>query len=243
MDRAVSELPTETTTGPALFDAYGDSYRDAVQSSIAFAGANLDHFTEVKAEHVLDLCRRHLGDPSRQRVLDVGCGVGVTDRLLVDHLGDLHGVDVSSAEVARAADDVPGATYQSYDGVRLPHPDGSFDLSFCINVIHHVPVAQWPSFVAELARVVRPGGLVAVFEHNRFNPLTRRAVAACEFDADATLVPRRRLRRLVQDAGLTPIESPYIVFLPFGGAAAFRVDRLLRAVPAGAQYYLAARRP
>lgn len=239
----MSELPTETTTGPALFDAYGDSYRDAVQSSIAFAGANLDHFTEVKAEHVLDLCRRHLGDPSRQRVLDVGCGVGVTDRLLVDHLGDLHGVDVSSAEVARAADDVPGATYQSYDGVRLPHPDGSFDLSFCINVIHHVPVAQWPSFVAELARVVRPGGLVAVFEHNRFNPLTRRAVAACEFDADATLVPRRRLRRLVQDAGLTPIESPYIVFLPFGGAAAFRVDRLLRAVPAGAQYYLAARRP
>jgi SAM-dependent methyltransferase len=239
----VTEPSTSSATEPALFDAYGDTYRDAVQSSISFAGASLDHFTEMKAKHLLDLCRRHLGDPARQRALDVGCGVGVTDRLLVEHIGDLHGVDVSSAEVARAAQDVPAATYQHYDGARLPHPDGSFDLSFCINVIHHVPVPQWPSFVAELARVVRPGGLVAVFEHNRFNPLTRRAVAACEFDVDATLVPRRRLRRLAQDAGLTPIESPYIVFLPFGGPAAFRIDRALRGLPAGAQYYLAARRP
>lgn len=239
----MTEPSSSSATEPALFDAYGDSYRDAVQSSISFAGGNLDHFTEIKAQHVLDLCRRHLGDPGRQRVLDVGCGVGVTDRLLVEQLGDLHGVDVSGTEVARAASDVPDATYQCYDGVRLPHPDGAFDLSFCINVLHHVPVTQWSSFVTELARVVRPGGLVAVFEHNRFNPLTRRAVAACEFDADATLVPRRKLRHLIQDAGLTLIEAPYIVFLPLGGAATFRVDRVLRALPAGAQYYMAARRP
>ena len=40
-----------------------------------------------------------------------------------------------------------------------------------------------------MRRVVRPGGLLCIIEHNPFNPLTRLAVVRCEFDRDAVLLP------------------------------------------------------
>jgi hypothetical protein len=106
-----------------------------------------------------------------------------------------------------------------------------------------VPTAQCPRFAAELARVVRPGGLVAVFEHNPFNPLTRWAVQRCEFDRDAVLLSRGRATTVLRRAGLELAERRYIVFLPFGGERMEPLERRLGNLPIGAQYYVAARRP
>ena len=144
----------------------------------------------------------------------MGCGTGETDRFLASTFGDLHGVDMSERLIERARAAVPGVQYRSYDGERLPYEDSAFDLSFCINVMHHVPPPDWSAFVAEMERITRPGGVVAVFEHNPLNPLTRRVVSNCSFDADAVLLRRRVTERLLAGAGLTAIEGGYILFLP-----------------------------
>jgi SAM-dependent methyltransferase len=174
--------------------------------------------------------------------LDIGCGIGGTDRYLIDKVRRLHGVDVPDEVVDRARANVPGAVYSSYDGRRLPFADGSFDLAFTINVMHHVPPSQWPLFTREMARVLRPGGLAVVFEHNPYNPLTRHAVRECSFDADAVLLPRRATCNLARAAGLDIVETRYILFTPFRGGLAEWVDKRLGRMPVGAQYYVASRK-
>jgi SAM-dependent methyltransferase len=225
-----------------LFDSYKETYVDEVEKSIHFIGQDHDFFTRAKARHLLEIAAAELGDPAQLTVLDVGCGPGETDVHLVQHVRELHGVDVSAELVERAAQTNPAATYTAYDGDRLPYEDGRFDLAFAICVVHHVPPEQWAAFVTELSRVVRPGGVVAIAEHNPFNPLTRVAVNRCEFDEDAVLLSRRKATALQRRAGLTPVSSRYILFFPWEKPLLAQAEALLRRVPLGAQYIAVARR-
>jgi SAM-dependent methyltransferase len=105
-----------------------------------------------------------------------------------------------------------------------------------------VPPAEREAFVEEMRRVTRPGGLVAIFEHNPLNPLTRKAVRDCPFDEDAILLTRGETRRRLAEAGLAEVEAPYIVFFPREGDLRSRVERRLGWLPLGAQYYVASSR-
>ena len=227
----------------ADFDDYADSYGEAVGRSVAFAGQDVDHYARRKVAHLLDLVRRRVGDPRRVSALDVGCGIGITDSFLADHLGGLHGVDTAADAVERAAARNPTVRYQAYDGAVLPFPDGAVDVAFAVCVAHHVELDERPAFAAELRRVVRPGGLVVLFEHNPLNPLTRVAVSRCEFDRGVVLLTRQHASALLASAGLLVAERRFIVFLPVEGRASHQVDRALRHVPFGAQHYVAAHRP
>lgn len=191
---------------------------------------------------LIELTRRELGATTDQRALDVGCGTGETDAYLEGRFRELHGVDVAPSVVETAAQRNPWVHYSAYDGVTLPYGDGEFDLVFAICVVHHVPPADWPRFVRELARVVRPGGVLALLEHNPLNPLTRLAVARCEFDEDAVLLSRRRALALVESAGLEPLRSRYFLFFPWRSRALAALERPLGVVPFGAQYVAAGRR-
>jgi SAM-dependent methyltransferase len=225
------------------FDQYRDSYRDAVEESIAFAGGEHARYVRAKASLLVDLARRKQGDPSTLEVLDVGCGPGETDAFLEGAFGDLHGVDLSAPMVERAAERNPWARYVSYEqGDALPYEDDAFDLSFAICVLHHVPPEGRASLGAEMARVTRRGGLVAVFEHNPWNPLTRKAVRDCSFDEDAVLLSRPETSRLLRGADLEPAESAFIIFFPQNTPRLERIERRLGWLPLGAQYYVACRR-
>jgi SAM-dependent methyltransferase len=225
----------------SLFDAYADTYREEVERATAFARRDLSFFTRAKADALLELAGDLLGDPAELRALDVGCGIGETDALL-GALGELHGVDVSREAVRRAQARSPRTTYRCYDGEHLPYPNGSFDLAFAICVVHHVPPERWRRFAAELVRVVRPGGVAAIVEHNPLNPLTRLVVARCRFDRGARLLGRRRALELLDGAGLAPAWQRYILFVPWQGRTSRAVERRLRSVPLGAQYVVAGRR-
>jgi SAM-dependent methyltransferase len=224
----------------ADFDVWKDSYRDEVEKVVAFSGQDADYFAELKARALIDLAHRRVGDPKGLTAVDVGCGIGATDRHLVDAFGKVIGVDIVAGVLERAAVEVPEAEFRHYDGDLLPVADGSVDVVFAICVVHHVPPARWAAFAGEMARVLRPGGIAAIFEHNPLNPLTRRVVANCVFDEDAVLLRRHTAAGLLAGAGLRAPEHRYIAFLPFGGAKVAPVEAALRRVPLGAQYYVAA---
>ncbi len=135
---------------------------------------------------------------------------------------------------------VPGVEFRSYDGRTLPFAAGTFDLVLAICVLHHVPPPQRPEFVCELARVTRPGGHVVVFEHNPFNPLTRRAVRGCELDAGVALARAGDVRRLLSGVRAEVCCSDYFLFTPFGGRIGPSADRWLRRLPLGGQYVVMA---
>ena len=221
---------------PTQFDAHAPTYAEEVNRSIAFVGLKLDYFTRVKANYALDLLAAHFGATERLAMLDIGCGVGGSHAMLAPKLGALSGTDVSGASIAEAGQANPGVAYQTYDGLRLPYPDASYDTAMTVCVMHHVPPAQWPAFAAEMRRVVRPGGLALVFEHNPLNPLTRRAVSNCEFDADAVLLGQRRTRALLGGAGFADVRSRAILSIPSVGRRTRALDRALGRLSLGAQY-------
>jgi SAM-dependent methyltransferase len=230
---------------PAVdFDEYSDGYRDAVEESISFVGANLDFFTQAKAEALIELVRDRIGDPTRASFLDVGCGPGETDRLLGGRVGRLAGVDVSDRMIGRASRLNPWAEYRGFaPGGPLPFEEASFDVCFAISVLHHVPPPERAGLIDGMKRVIRPGGLLAVFEHNPFNPLTRRAVAGCEFDRDAELLRSHEARRLLREAGLPNPGRRYILFFTRTSELLRGIERRLGWLPLGAQYVAFAQRP
>jgi len=220
----------------ADFEDFKDRYTDVVQAALPFSGLKHDFFTEVKAEHLVRLVRGQRGGPQAAEVLDVGCGIGLTDSLIAPHVGRLAGVDISPGVVARAASLNPAASYEVYDGNTLPFPDSSFDLVFAVNVLHHVPPPHWPGTVHEMRRVCREGGSVVVFEHNPYNPLTRRVVGRCELDDNAVLLKGKEISALFERSGLRRVERRYILFFPFRGRAFRWADDRLGWLPLGAQY-------
>jgi SAM-dependent methyltransferase len=221
----------------AEFDRFRDSYEVELGRALGPFGDDVDGFAETKARRLLALAQERFGETSGRNVLDVGCGVGLTDGFLEPHVGSIVGTDVSEEMVRRAAAENPAVTYTAYDGHTLPFEDDSFDLVFAICVVHHVLPGRWDAFVGELARVTRSAGLVAIGEHNPLNPLTRLVVSRCSFDGDAVLLGRRVARGLLTAAGLKPSKSPYIVFFPWRNSTLERIERRLERLPLGAQYF------
>jgi len=218
-------------------------YVAEVNRSIAFSGVEQDFFTLGKARRLLEILRRRGFDPHSTRLLDIGCGVGLIHKHLVSKLGVINGVDVAKDALDLAARDNPGVSYEAYEGERLPVKDNAYDAAMTICVMHHVPPNQWGAFVADALRVLRPGGLFVVFEHNPWNPLTRLAVARCPFDFDAVLLSPSKLQGLLSGAGFSEVSREFVFFAPFKGEAVAAVEAKLRWLPLGAQYAAIGRKP
>ncbi len=220
------------------FDQYKDSYVKSVEASVSFSGKGHRFFTQVKARELLNSLRRLKGETQTLSILDVGCGTGATDEFLVGEFNQVSGTDVSEGVLETARKNQPSVLYKFYDGLTLPFADASFDVSFTICVMHHVPPTHWSAFIAEMKRVTKPGGLCYVFEHNPLNPLTRKAVRDCEFDQDAVLLNKARVRELFQEVDLEIQEERYILFAPIEGELIRRAESMLRWLPIGAQYFV-----
>ncbi|WP_024509176.1 class I SAM-dependent methyltransferase [Bradyrhizobium sp. ARR65] len=218
-----------------LFDSYRSNYRDVVQSSIDFSGLPHSFFMRAKADLLRELIGERLGQ-DKPAMLDVGCGVGSFHPLLRGIVGRLSGIDVSAASIAQAHADNRDVDYRAFDGRRFPFDDAGFDLVTAICVLHHVPPEEWAQFMQEMRRVTRPGGLVCIIEHNPLNPLTRLAVARCEFDRDAVLLGAGKARKLMMAGGLLEIGARHFLLLPWETKPARRIERGLSNLPLGAQY-------
>lgn len=224
------------------FERYKDTYRQEIQKSISFIGQDLAFFTLVKVNKLLELIHKHLGATSHLKILDVGCGIGITDYYLTQHFKKLYGIDLSRGIVQKAAILNPKASYRHYQGKNLPYADNSMDVTFSICVMHHVVPEGWNHFTKEMIRVTKKGGLVVVFEHNPFNPLTQCAVSRCDLDEDANLLQMNNVKQLLGRDSSRVEDRGYILFTPFRGNLFSFLDRHLGWLPLGAQYYVAGKK-
>ena len=115
-------------------------------------------------------------------VLDFGCGCG---RILRHWSGlrgpQFHGTDVDSRLVAWCRDNLPFVSCRvNSSAPPLEYPGGTFDLSLMVSVLTHLPRAAQQAWLAELARVIRPGGYLLLTTHGE------------HFVRDLTAAERRR---------------------------------------------------
>ena len=131
-------------------------------------------FRAAKADFVHELVRWSGLDqlPRGSRVLDVGCGIGGSARILAKDYGlDVIGISISPAQIRRATELTPeglSCRFAVMDALALQLPDQSFDAVWSVEAGPHMPDKQ--RYADELLRVLKPGGLLAVADWNRRDP-------------------------------------------------------------------------
>ncbi len=115
--------------------------------------------------------------PAGSTVLDVGCGIGGSARILARDYGfEVLGISISPAQIERARQltpaNLPNCRFAVMDALDLALPDGGpgvgFDAVWSVEAGPHMPDKQ--RYADELLRVLRPGGLLAVADWNRRDP-------------------------------------------------------------------------
>ncbi|MDQ1403420.1 MAG: hypothetical protein QOG03_1736, partial [Actinomycetota bacterium] len=101
-----------------------------------------------------------------ERVLDAGCGNGAYERRLADRVGTIVALDLSLGMLASLGASVDRVTpLVNGDVQALPIADNSIDVGLAMHMLYHVP--DQPRAVAELRRVIRPGGTLVALTNGR----------------------------------------------------------------------------
>lgn len=224
----------------AEFDRFAEEYRALHAANIAITGEGPDYFAEYKIRDVAAEWREQSAGLDAPRILDFGAGVGTSVPFVRKHLprARLTCIDVSSKSLEVGRSRFPGeAEFKHFDGARVPFPDASFDVVFAACVFHHIDHDEHVNLFREFHRVLASGGMVMVYEHNPYNPLTRHAVNTCPFDENARLIQAPAMRRRLAGAGFRATATKYRVFFPRALRALRATEPWLTWLPLGAQYY------
>ena len=128
-------------------------------------------FRQAKVDFVHELVRWSGLDqlPPGSRVLDVGCGIGGSARILARDYGfEVLGISISPGQIERARQLTPAGLpcrFAVMDALALELEDASFDAVWTVEAGPHMPDKQ--RFADELLRVLKPGGLLTVADWNR----------------------------------------------------------------------------
>ena len=197
------------------FNSTKDNYQAQIENTISFSGKGLDFFTEGKAEYIKEIIHKYASHISFPKILDIGCGHGLIHSYLIKNKYEIIGVEIANEVIPIAQQNNPLVKYLPYNGTDLPFADNSFDVTLAICVMHHVPPAQWLDFTNEMNRVLRPGGIAIIFEHNPVNPLTQYVVRRSPIDSDATLLSATKASQLLRLSNFQRVNKSYIFLTPF----------------------------
>jgi SAM-dependent methyltransferase len=190
-----------------------DYRRDVSTTDPATAyGLFTGRFSQALARPFADFAALHAG----QRAVDVGCGPGALTEVLVQRLGaeSVHAVDPSEAFVDAARARLPGVDVRRGSAEQLPYGDDTFDAALAQLVVHFM--ADPVGGLGEMARVTRPGGVVAACVWDNaggHGPLSPLWIAARELDptvrdeSGGAGAREGHLAELAGQAGLEETES------------------------------------
>jgi SAM-dependent methyltransferase len=236
-------------SGSPEFDRHARNYSAGLDDPLKRAvGADARAFLRPKLALLRQAVARLGGEPgAAARWLDYGCGTG--DFLALAREcglpGLAEGCDVSAGMLEEAGrrwpDLAPSVPLWTVEPDRFP--ENRYDFITAICVFHHIPPPEWLRTFERLRRALRPGGLLCLFEHNPWNPVTRWMVGRTEIDADAHLLSPTASRRLLRDAGFPSVRLVHFLFVPPRWRAFARAEPLLPWLPLGGQYLAVAAAP
>lgn len=147
------------------------------------------------------------------RFLDVGCGSGAAVRRAAAVAQRAVGVDLSPGMITRARElacDAPDAEFVEGDAEALPFADAEFTAVLCTTSFHHYPDPA--AAVREMARVLEPGGRLAIGDGCTDNPVARLLNLGLRVleRSHVSIYSSGRVRRLVEQAGLTHVDTRFL---------------------------------
>jgi ubiquinone/menaquinone biosynthesis C-methylase UbiE len=218
---ASSEASTKATKGLVLKGGWRYDLHGWFIDTFWFRGQG-----RVLRQRTATLARLQPGDA----VLDVGCGTGTLALEVVRRVGRagrVAGVDPSPEQIARARAKAARrhVPIEFQIGVieQLAFPDQTFDVVFSTLMMHHLPTPLKRQGLAEIARVLKPGGRLVMADFTRKQERTGQAA---RFHAGGSSL--EELAALVADAGFSEVETEQMRpprFSAFPGAGFVRADK------------------
>jgi trans-aconitate methyltransferase len=191
-----------------------------VQAGLWGAGEAYERYMGRWSRQVAPLFVAWLGPTPESRWADIGCGTGILTEavLATGEPSQILGVDSARGflDVAQSQVCDPRVSFQEGDAQALPAEEDGFDFAVSGLVLNFVPDKQ--AMIREMARVVRPGGTVALYVwdyaghmqimRHFFDVATALDPAAREFDdgVKARICRPDPLTRLFEEAGLADVE-------------------------------------
>jgi MPBQ/MSBQ methyltransferase len=179
-------LPRKYESAESVANSYDDWTKDGILEFYWGEHIHLGHyglpnqpkdFRAAKADFVHAMVRWSGLDrlSPGTTVLDVGCGIGGSSRILAQDYGfQVTGVTISPQQVKRATELTPAgvsAQFRLDDAMALSYPDASFDVVWSIEAGPHMP--DKAVFARELLRVLKPGGILVVADWNQRDDRTQ----------------------------------------------------------------------
>ncbi len=220
------------------FDDYTDNYNALLREGTGFFSENETYFARYK----VDILRRQV-PANTKRLLEYGCGIGrnISFLQMAFPSATITGSDISEASLEVARRKHPSVEFfleQAGSDVTE-----RYEVIFIAGVFHHIPEEDRAEVMKTLYQRLVPGGTITIFEHNPFNPVTRKIVNECPYDKDAVLLSPSKLRALLVNAGLSVHRSAYCLFVPPSLSVLLPIEAKLGWLPLGGQYWISATRP
>lgn len=221
------------------FDEHAHIYEEIL-------GKDLKFFTEESgylAEYKIKIVKETLGTNTPLNILEYGCGIGMNIKYFSKHFPNakITGCDISikSLEVANERND-PDVDFFLINEENISKHLNSFDLIFVSCVFHHIQPPQRRHSIENIFNLMKDNGLFYFFEHNPYNPVTRRIVNTCIWDTDAILLFPKESMNLISKAGFKPETKRYTLFFPAFLKFLRFTEKFLYFLPVGGQYYIKA---
>lgn len=224
-------------TDSQSFDAHADSYRSDMHAALGRLGGESSYYLAEKVR----LLKKIVGHHEPRRILDFGSGVGEAVPFLLEAFSpdQLVCTDESKESLKRLQNRFPTVSTTEFD--KIPHD--SIDLIFVANVLHHIEPRERLELFRTLIQRLRNGGLIATFEHNPYNPVTRRIVSNCVFDEGVVLLTKADVKSLVDASQeMEMISSGYCLFVPEPFKKLNWIEGFMRKLPIGGQHFVIAQR-
>ena len=223
------------------FDHFANDYREIHNQNLKLSGVTSDYFSEHKIQVIKNHEKKHTIN-----FLDFGCGDGNSSQHFTNYFPNsaYNGIDISSESINVAkVKSIKNTNFQTFDGIKIPFQDNTFDVIFTACVFHHIDFKLHQNLFKEIYRVLKPGGKFYIFEHNPWNPVTRHIVNTCPFDEDAVLLTPKYTKKTLNKIFKKSITN-YILFFPRHKLFSpfIKLEGLLTKIPLGGQYYTIAQK-
>jgi SAM-dependent methyltransferase len=232
------------------FDPAARRYEADLERGVRLSGESAEFFARRRVEFLARKLEALGARESVRAVLDYGCGTGMAlPHLLREFPGArIVGADASEEMIREARrrlpvqPGLPGPPVRLEAVSELTFPGEGFDLILAANVFHHIEPAERPGAVRKVRGALRPGGILAVFENNSWNPGARAVMARVPFDRGTSPLSPLAARKLLRSAGLELVFCGSLFYFPRFLAFLRFLEPALVALPLGAQLALLGRR-
>lgn len=225
----------------AVYDEYAETYDEGLKELLGVLGGN---DTEKFAEYKVQLLKCLLPNRENYKILDFGCGTGRSLAYLKTYFSQtgtqLFGCDVSRESLKIAKKVVPSAKlFLNTPIEEFANFNETYDIVMLACVLHHIDPKERPDWIKAIISKLNFGGKIAVFEHNLYNPFTKKIVNNPKNGADNPnwMLKMSEIEKLLMcNTSIKLFWKGYTLFSPLRpGAWVTSVERCAKWLPIGAQ--------